>query len=157
MKVQGNEFYSKNNNKTYENIWKCYKEKYNDIIFCSESIPKLCEVRGKIFIFSYNPFILGTYDEIRCITNSYLSSISFQWIELKNAFIDFYNNAIKGNRKQYFYINTLCVKFNGWNFAYQAASSCNSFIYEIKENSGIIRLDFPGEGVIDHIIKLNFF
>lgn len=140
--------------KTYKEIWNEYYNKYKKIIHISDNIPKLGEVRGKVFITSYAPHLPGTYwagDHVGYDKLDYQCNTLFGVGKKRKEILQF---SEKGISSQKFRFISLANSYNG-TMVYDYAKSVNDVGFEIKSKCGIISMDFPGEKLIDHIISLN--
>lgn len=150
------EYDPKNCTKSFKDLYEEYTKTYQDkIVSYQNKDITLGEIRGKIFVIKV---FEGSTSNIPnfLIQNSW--SVNFRW----------YMNKKKRKIKQSFHraISLSDTKINlnylsaSSDYAmmtpYTAAKQCNEIAMRYHGRLGVVLADYPGEDLIDHLIKQNF-
>ena len=150
------EYDPKNCTKSFKDLYEEYTKTYQDKIVAYQNKDiTLGEIRGKIFVIKV---FEGSTSNIPnfLIQNSW--SVNFRW----------YMNKKKRKIKQSFHraISLSDTKINlnylsaSSDYAmmtpYTAAKQCNEIAMRYHGRLGVVLADYPGEDLIDHLIKQNF-
>ncbi|KAL4506037.1 hypothetical protein ABPG72_013798 [Tetrahymena utriculariae] len=126
------------------------------------SIPKIKEIRGKIWIWNGNNWnykgfsiynmqktgVLVRQDDYDCPIKQKKKLIK----DTHDLAIQFHQNRKNGTE---IYLNqTNGSQWNDWPSSY--AEEINKYVYENQFYEGILAIDFPGESLIKEIIETNF-
>lgn len=142
--------------RNFQETFKEYVDFYQDIISMSKVIPKLDDIRGKIWIItdfiypeSFNWYKADIQDEYN------IPSI-FD-IKLKQMhIIEQFEKAIKDKKNDKLYIN-FCSGYGILAcFPWVVARNTNLIGYSYKGRLGIVVMDYPGEIIVSHLISQNY-
>ena len=150
------EYDMKNCTKSFKDLYEDYTKMYQDkIIPYQNKDITLGEIRGKLFVVKV---FEGSTSNIPnfLIQNSW--SVNFRW----------YMNKKKRKIKQSFHraiaLNDTKINLNYLSASsdyammtpYTAAKQCNEIAMRYHGRLGVVLADYPGEDLIDHLIKQNF-
>ena len=150
------EYDMKNCTKSFQDLYEDYTKTYQDKIIAYQNKDiTLGEIRGKLFVVKV---FEGSTSNIKnfLIQNSW--SVNFRW----------YMNKKKRKIKQSFHraisINDTKINLNYLSASsdyammtpYTAAKQCNEIAMRYHGRLGVVLCDYPGEDLIDHLIKQNF-
>jgi len=150
------EYDVKNCTKSFKDLYEDYTKMYQDkIIPYQNKDITLGEIRGKLFVVKV---FEGSTSNIPnfLIQNSW--SVNFRW----------YMNKKKRKIKQSFHraiaLNDTKINLNYLSASsdyammtpYTAAKQCNEIAMRYHGRLGVVLADYPGEDLIDHLIKQNF-
>lgn len=147
------EYNPEGNTRSFQDTFSEYLKHYNDILYMESHIPNLDEVRGKIVVLvdfrydkglSYNTANIQDYWQVNTI---------FDLPKKKKAVKEHLDKAIKGDPFT-LYLNHLTAA--GWGcYPFTVARSTNDIPLKYEGRMGIIVCDYPGENLIEHLIKQN--
>lgn len=142
-------------NRSFTETFTSYYEAYKTYMVLTNYIPNLDEVRGKIWVlrnFLYNGGGWNySWNKIQDDSDiPTLFHISGKCDKIKS----FLMKAISGPTN-YLYINH-CSGVGALCFPSSAAMETNCIPMTTRGRLGIIVMDYPGEGVIDHLISCNW-
>jgi len=117
-------------------------------------VPKLEEVRKKIVLLRDFNFYKGLSYYIMDIQDNWQVDTLFDLGKKEDAVNNQCNKAIKGDSWKIF--ANYCSGA-GWGcYPYTVARNTNLLPLRYKGRLGVVIMDFPGEGLIDHLISQNF-
>ena len=151
------EYKPKNCSKTMQQLFEEYIEKYKDKIYVYEDKDvTMGEIRGKIFIikiFGRSTRFIPNF----VIQNNWTVNCRFCLNNKKRKIKENFHRAIAINGSQIF-LNYLSASSDyAMMTPYTAAKKCNKIALRYKGILGIILADYPGEDLINHLIKQNIF
>jgi len=130
-----------------------YWNKNKDIIKLTRTIPMLDDVRGKVYVIPNFVYWDG-FDWARCYIQDEVDIPTVFDIEAKCKIIrDFCEQTKNGNSN--YYIN-FCSGFGIGCWPCTVAWDTNRVPMNYTGKLGIVVMDFPGEGVITHLIEQNW-
>lgn len=155
MKIQ-QEYEAEDNTESFEETFLRYNKAYKDLIYIYDGIPKLDQVRGKIFLMQRG-FYVGAYDfDDSFIQDDYQIPDQSKIPKKIDEILDMLKMAVDGDPKE-FYINHCSGTGLWYTEPTFVASKTNKtlFSFSTKGRIGIYIMDFPGEIVIESVINRN--
>ena len=151
------EYDPKNSTKSFKDLYEEYTKDYKDKIASYQNKDiTLGEIRGKIFMVKV---FEGSTSNIPnfLIQNSW--SVNFRWYmnKKKRKIKTSFHRAIAVNDHSKINLNYLSASSDyAMMTPYTAAKQCNEIAMRYHGRLGVVLADYPGEDLIDHLIKQNF-
>lgn len=147
------EYTPENNTRTFYETFMEYYLRYRDIIYIENIIPNLDQVRGKVVILVDFEFDKGI-KFVDCDTQDLWQMHSIFDVNLKVRVVkEHLHKTIYGNFQR-LYLNHLSGIGYGV-FPSYVARRTNKIPMEYIGRLGIVICDYPGEGLIEHLISQN--
>ncbi len=148
------EYTPENNTRSFQDTFSAYVNKFEDLLWLGDYIPKLDEVRKKIIVLHNFYYPRGLSYNIMDIQDEYKVKTIFKLSKKKDAISKQCQKAINGEKSKIF--ANFCSG-TGWGcFPFIVAKNTNDIPLKYKGRLGIVILDFPGEKLISHLIQQNF-
>lgn len=152
------EYDDTNCTKTMDEMYEEYTANYKDFIkeYDENNIPKMGEVRGKIFfikIFKGSTRYIPNFHIQNNWTCNTISKIGKKKKKIRTQF----HRSLTETDESNFFLNYLsCSSDYILMSPLAAAKECNKVVFDYKGRLGIVLCDFPGEGLIEYLIMQNF-
>ena len=152
------EYERKNCTKSFTELYNEYAKNYQDRIVSYENKDiTLGAIRGKLFVVKVFEGSTSNIPNFQ-IQNSW--SVNFRWLmnNKKRKIKQSFHRAINANDNNKIFLNYLSASSDyAMMTPYTAAKQCNELAMRYHGRLGIVLADYPGEDLIGHLIKQNFY